>query len=526
MMNILARLAVVAVLASAATGGCRHEEKFPSLGTAIVSPVDVASSDDGALFYVLNADMDRTYNTGSVLVLDKDGNRLNAVPVPRMGRSLTVADKDMLVSVDYTDLEKGAKLFLYNLDDPKSPRLVKEWPLPCSPFNAVMRKSYKYFAFTCVDGQVFIGELTDDRAQSQLHMVRHYGYSRRALHLDPKRGLLFGFATDASKQTWSDLIALDIETHDPKTGLLTSGTLAAPVPNEVPDRYEESEKALTTEGSRQIHQFYVYDIAKEAALGFPDRPGNDPYYGSELRWLYFNLNNFDGTPDRNLDGLDGSLDANYKYYRTNFWSAQPDPEDPNVFYLSHRGPPAGKDGSTGSPNANDIVKVSIVGDPHAVPKTTAVTEPDPSTGQTITHDVTVEIAPFTSTFFGFDRVYGFKGAETTKLDYPGDFRIAQVSGQKILLVNNFRDLVNWVRGDTYYSLAAATLDDDSLWFDESCRATEPSWGGCTNTDPNWSWYQVAVNNEGRALSLSFYGNAVMLLDVRPGLGIKLVKRIQ
>ncbi len=26
-----------------------------------------------------------------------------------------------------------------------------------------------------------------------------------------------------------------------------------------------------------------------------------------------------------------------KHYRTNFWSAQPDPTDANAFYLSHRG---------------------------------------------------------------------------------------------------------------------------------------------------------------------------------------------
>lgn len=490
------RLAAVCALAVSAIDGCRHQEKFPALGTTIVSPIDVASSDSGANFYVLNADMDRTYNTGSVLVLDKDGNKLNAVSVPRMGRSLTVSGNDMLVSVDFTDLDKGAALLLFNLDDPTSPRLVKEWPLDCSPLNAVLRKGYNYFAFTCVDGQVYIGDLAADRANSQLHRVRRYGTARRALYIDPTRGLLFGFPTDASKQTLSDMINKDAATYD--NAVKTSDS-----PNEVPDDYENTARALTSVGARQIHQFYVYDIAKEAEAGFPDRAVDDPIIKTELRWLYFNLNNFDGTPDRSLDGGDGSTDAQWKYYRTNFWSAQPDPDDPNVFYLSHRGPPPGKDSiATGSPNANDIVKVSIVGDPHTTDK-----------------------VPFTSTFFSFDRVYGFKGAQTTAADYPGDFKIAEVSGQKVLLVNNFRDLVNWSRKDTYFSLAAATLEDESLWFAESCSA-DPTWGGCSNVDPNWSWFQVAVTNEGRALSCSFYGNAVMLLDVQPGIGIKLLKRIQ
>lgn len=512
MMNSFARTALALTVALAAASSCRHEEKFPKLGTNIVSPVDVATSDDGAYFYVLNADMDRTYNAGSILVLDKDGERVGATQIPRMGRTLTVSGKDMLVSVDDVDLTNGAALMLFSLDDPKAPRLVKKWDLDCSPYSAVMRKDYKYFAFTCLFGRLFIGELTPDRANSEIHPVRNYGTSRRAMFLDPRRNLLFGFTTDDNKQTTSDLRLTDLKSYDEKAVFI------ADAPDEIPDEYQKDQRALTI-GSRETHQFIVYDIAKEAGAKFPDRGNEDPLVASEQRWIYFNLANFDGTPDIDLE-------PGQRYYRTNFWSAQPDADDPNAFYLSHRGPPPAQSSGDGSPYANQIVKVSIVGDPRTESKPTEVTVTDPTTGVATQQTVNKEKPHKTEEFFTFERVYGFRGAQTTKLDYPGEFKITKVDGQNLLLVNNFRDLVNWARGDTYFSLVAATLGDDNLWFAESCPAGDPAWYGCSNTKPDWSWYQVAVNNQGRAVSLSFYGNAVMLLDVRPGVGIKLVKRIQ
>jgi hypothetical protein len=44
--------------------------------------------------------------------------------------------------------------------------------------------------------------------------------------------------------------------------------------------------------------------------------------------------------------------------------------------------------------------------------------------------------------------------------------------------------------------------------------------------PLKTFYQIAINNSGRALSCSFYGNAVMLLEVTPGVGLREIKRIE
>jgi hypothetical protein len=47
----------------------------------------------------------------------------------------------------------------------------------------------------------------------------------------------------------------------------------------------------------------------------------------------------------------------------------------------------------------------------------------------------------------FERVYGFKGPQVSRYSYPGDFRVVMINNQKTVVVNNFRDLVNWVRND-------------------------------------------------------------------------------
>ena len=51
------------------TFACKRDERFPSIGDKIASPIDVQASESGEYFYILNADFDRTY-------LDQDGPTL------------------------------------------------------------------------------------------------------------------------------------------------------------------------------------------------------------------------------------------------------------------------------------------------------------------------------------------------------------------------------------------------------------------------------------------------------------------
>jgi hypothetical protein len=482
------------VVAMLAGGGCARDEKFPSIGLNVASPSDVAVSASGSHFYALNADFDRTYNQGSLLVMDRDGNKLSAVPLPRMGRSLTVAGNDIIANFDFQDDEDGKpQVVLLDATDPANPVVARRFDLGCSPINAVARAGYPYFFVVCDGGRLYVGEFKTPRADSTLKRVRSYGTDRRALYLDTQRGLLLGFVTDMDEQRLTDAGYEDSRSYDADANEIPDAG-----PNEVPDEYENSRRALSARASRETFQYFVYDIDREkenapncdasagaTACSFPARDNSDPIVRQELRWIYYKLFNFDGTPDPNSF----HDKPTYKYYRTNFWSAEPDPSDPNVFYLSHRGPPR-KDGS---PHANQIVRATFVGDLR----------------------VAEDKVPATADALSFERVYGFNGSESSKFHFPGDFEVRDIAGQKLLLVNHFRDLSNWKRGDVYFSLAAKIIDEN-VWLAETAN----------NKDPLTSWYQTALAPDGRAVAGSFYGNAVMLLEVTPGVGIKELKRIQ
>jgi len=481
------------MLVLAVTTGCKREETFPDLGDKVASPIDVAVSSTGSHFYALNADFDRRYNVGSILTMDADGNKTSAVEVPRLGRTIAVAGTDMLVAYDRPDEKTPPGLLLFSLADPAKPAQVASWELDCEPMNIAMRedlrdpnKTYTYFALTCVRGELYIGTLADNRAASTIKKVRNYGITRRAIHLDPVRGLVLLFSTDIGEQRWIDLELEDSMSYSDTT---PDGTAVA---NEVPDEYEKNKRARANAGRRQIYQFAVYNINREAAAtgeAFPFRETIDPVVQRELRWIYFNLFNFDGAPDTDsgytADGL------KIKYYRTNFFAARPDPDDPDAFFLSQRGHVEANKG--GSRHANNVIRVSFTGDLAG-----------PETGD----------LPKTGEVLRFERVYGFKGElNPNGLQFPGDFVVTPVNGQTMLIVNHFRDLVNWPRSQAYYSLAAKVVGEE-FWHNE-----------IISTDPFVSYFQVTVNSNGRGIACSFYGNAVILFDVQPGTAITEVKRI-
>jgi hypothetical protein len=482
---------------------CKRDEKFEELGDNFAGPVDAASSDSGDYFYILNTDFDRTYNTGAISVLDESGNKVNQVEVQRMGRSLTVGGTDMIITYDRTDDDIGPRAQLWDTTDEQNPVMKREWDLDCSPFNAVLRKGYPHFIITCTSGSIFLGTLADDRQHTGIKKIRNYGVARRAIHIDTERELVFGFATDLPPLGLYDALYEDAKTYNNKAVEEKVSTINdegeevfSSVPNEIPDIYEETLKAQSLTNQRLAYQFFVYDIAaerdgtnpcvvsEEEDCVFPKRSLTDPVVKNELRWLYFHARNFDGSPDI------FNLSSTKRYYRTNFWDAEPDPDDASAFYLSHRGPPL-EDINKGSPYANHVVRVKIEGDVRA--------------GE--------DGAPKTEDVMTFERVYGFKG-ENRDYHYPGDIQVGYVDGQKILVTNHFRDLDNWVRDDVYFSIAVKILDEN-IWWEETPN----------NFDPLESYFQFAMNSKGTIISPSYYGNQVMALDVKPGVGIS-VRRIK
>ncbi|NBQ54632.1 MAG: hypothetical protein EBU49_13780, partial [Proteobacteria bacterium] len=128
---------------------CKRAETFPTLGDQVASPVDVAVAPGEGYFYALNADFDRTFNAGSILVIDTEGNKKSAISVPRLGRNIAIAGNDMLVTFDADGTSRGAEAILFDVSTPEAPREITRLDLGCSPLNTVMRQGYKHFAIAC-----------------------------------------------------------------------------------------------------------------------------------------------------------------------------------------------------------------------------------------------------------------------------------------------------------------------------------------------------------------------------------------
>ena len=369
--------------------GCKSEETFEDLGTGMTSPVDVEVSDDGTHFYVLNSDFDRTYNAGSILTIDEDGNKVGAVSTPRMGRAMKAAGDYLLVGFGRQDENNAASVQLYDISTPASPKLIKTFDeLVCNPVNFAMVKDYDHFGLVCSSGSIFIGTLPTSLSAPEsatIKKVRRYSVIRRALYIDPVRELMFGFTTKFDKQTSKDSLYSDALSYSDE-GVETAGG------NEIPDEMESRKTARNNKSRRRSYQFMVYDIKAEREDAesngcivtgsedcvFPERKSSDPVRVAEERFIYYKASNFDGTPDLTDDNPD------QKYYRTNFHTAVADPDDPNSFYLSHRGVPNEK----GSRFANDVIRVTFTGEVRA----------------------TENVAPSTQDVFSFERVFGFKGS--------------------------------------------------------------------------------------------------------------------
>lgn len=290
--------------------GCAHKENFPSLGKRIASPVDIAVSDDGKHFYVLNADYDRTYDRGSILVLDADGKQLHAVPIPRMARNIVVAGDQLLVTFDRNTADDDATIQLYSLANASKPRLHHSWAIDCIPLNAIMRKDFAYFFISCARGKLFIG----NRTNLSLKHVRTYQYPRRALYLDPQRGLLYAFVSAINHQRFSDATLEDSLTLNEQSEEIEGA-------DDIPDAWAQKSNLAKR---APIFQYAIYNIfaARDTnPQAFPLREDN---LSDELHWLYF-------------PRWQETETGNNKTYRTNFYDTHPDPDDKDSFYLSQRG---------------------------------------------------------------------------------------------------------------------------------------------------------------------------------------------
>jgi len=467
--RLSSRLLALMISTSILGFSCKKDENFPPLGDKVVSPIDVASDKSGQYFYAINSDYPRDYNQGSLLVLNTEGQKLGVTPLPRLGRSLTVAGNTLIVTFSNSE-GSGPRVILFDITNPAAPLLAKTFELSdgCNPINAAARENYPYWVVSCSNGQIHAGTLDANLANSSLSYVRNYAVARRALHIDTSRNLLFAFPTQLGEQETSDVELEDSKTFSDPAGVETA------VPNQIPDFYERNRVVRADKARRGLYQFAVYDLAAGAAGGWQKKEFSDSL--DELRWTYFSLSAADGTPDVAAT----PENANKRFYRTNFWEARPDLTDPSTFYLSHRGNPDPNRG--GSLFANNILRVKITGD-------------------------ITSAAVFTSDALSFERIYGFKSElEPASRYFVGDFDIQTVQGQPLLVVNHFKDFSNWP-GQAYFSVVSKVIGNNT-WIAET-----------SSTSSSKAFYQIALTPSGRALAANFYGNSLILLDVTPGVGI-------
>lgn len=287
------------------------------------------------------------------------------------------------------------------------------------------------------------------------------------------------FPTDSGTGNATDAIDTDKETW--VNGQKTSDNTG----DEIPDSFQQSNtRARDILNNTTRFQFIVYDIKAEAAEDFPLKDFKT-VRNTEPRWIYFSLKNFDGSPDEPVS--QGKTDTNY--YRTNFWEAQPDPDNPNVFYLSHRG--IGKVGH--SEHANDLVKVTLTGDPRV------------NSGK----------VPKLTDYMEFERVYGYKGDQTGKDKYFNSFLITKISGEKVVLLNSFRDLSNF--SNPHYTLVGADLVEAwqvNRWSTQFI-----------STSVDQSYYNLTLAKNGNLLTISFFDESLRLIKVQFGEAMTLIKSI-
>ena len=444
---------------------CKLEENLPEIGMNFAGPIAIDTDKDHEYFYVLNSDYERTYNTASIRIVpvDDDPEKHTAVTIPRMGKILKIIDDTMFIAYDRARRDELGRFEIWDLSTDKT-RPEKKWSLniDCSPLSLATEKDYPYFALSCASGDLWMGTLTDPLEDSQLKLTRSYSFPRRAMVINTKRDLLFAFPSDSGALTYTDQIY-----NDDLQG-----------PNEIPDSFEDGQFRRRT--SHYKYQFIVYDIAAEKEKDFAFNELDDFTNNHELRWTYFKLTDSDGIAE-------GEIDDTQKYYRTNFYEAKNDPSigDSDSFFLSHRG-------NEKSPHANNIIRVTIKGDPRII-------------------DGKI---PLTSDFLSFQRIYGFRNlGEVDDIHYPSQFQLIQVANENLLIANHFRAPKYWKSDERRFSISAKSLSNNGSVYE------------LTSTKTDRSYYQIAATPSGKSLTCSFYGSSVFLLDIKPGEEILEIRHI-
>ncbi len=471
-------------------GSCKTKEKFPELGSKITGATDIATAPSSRYFYVLNSDYERKYNEGSLVVIDPDAaagsEKVATISTRRLGRSMTVGQGQMVLTYDSPDLKDTGYVEIWSLANETAPVLTQTFDIKCSPIQSAVAPSKPYFAVTCANGDLYMGALGAG-TDASLDRVRGYGHEHRALYFyeGASKTYLLGFPSDSDLPEYDDFEAADQKHYVPNADKTQEGTMVDG-PNGVPDRFEDTASARRRISGTLPYRMFVFNVTDELAASSGQTDGAKfrtvelgtysapTQANNELLYLYYTVRDLSGQTSSG----DGTSDLYGRYYRTNFWDVKRALEGSGEsFYLSQRGNAYGS-------ASNQVLRLDL--DETALDKV----------GKS---EVRFE------EIFQVERVYGFALDRDSTGRFPSSFAIAKIEGEPMLIINHFRDLVNFSQAP-FYSLTRKFLESP-------LSADRPS--SINSVDFHSSYYQVAVSQSGKVLTSSFYGNALLIFDARP-----------
>lgn len=537
---------------------CTTEQKFGDIGDNVSGPIDVIAYNN--LFYVLNSDFARTYNEGSMLVVDPaTSTKVRSVELRRMGRTMFATGDSLMITYGrITDEEMGyVEIRRLSEDLNQTLSLVSGTEIDCSPINGILSTSLNYAVVSCSEGTIYVADLngknlgTSDAVELEFIKVRSYASARRALYImeDDDEAILFAFPTDLGSQTDTDFTSTDSYTfgyfnnYDDETGELLSDdewtnrqeitfaddgsfVINETFPNEIPDLLEndESDQDLVTQGLP--YTVAIYNLKRERALDFPYKEigsllqatdGNGEveadnvkeitvgdttqkiyeFSNNDLKYIKYSFDNVTSEPIPSDVISDGEVQLTTSFvYRTNFWEVKTT-SDPRVFYLSQRGLSSLSD-------SNNILKVTIGNKEEGVNIFDGPYTSDSEDASKLGR------LPVIENILSFERVSGSTYFE--KQSYPGDFELVDINNESFLFVNQFRDEAYFGYLYQLYAIDAKSLSNPS-----SAQITPYRWLGGGYGE---SVYQLAVTSDKSYLaSCSFYGDTLMIFPVDSITGI-------
>ena len=523
--NAKVHLTTVFLTAGLLMSSCSLEqENYKPLGDGLAHPTAIAQ--DGSWFYVVNSDIERLHNAGSILTINQKGEKKGVIATPRLGRFILSRPPYLLVGHSATNQYKTQpQLRIYSTQNPTKLVLVKTFSLGCSPINGIAPKNYNYFAISCDNGDLYLGVFvksteTKKVTDLRLKLVRNYGpHARRALYIDTKNHHLYAFPTDWQRSNFSDQVLEDSKTYSetyvkerPKKPVDFSGVVSRQatgelfhtnIPNEIPDPWElqgELQGKITLKERQELwseYQFALLDIKKVAQDNFVYASSTSEQTLSELRWLYFK------TPEDAQTVPKGS-----RYYRTNFWEVRPDSQNSSRFYISQRGVQDNRNNL----DVNSLYQVEIIGSPFD--------QKDPA-----------KIPP-TSSYLKFSKVWanpaqkkiyprqvnGYSASNKSYINgdirFTGNFITTDLYQKTFFVINDFRDPALF--DDNAYSLTLASSERSAT------RATKDL---LLFTERSRSYFSIAAIKS-MVLAGTFYAHALSIFSITPEGELRYIRDIR